>query len=132
MFKKPITISVHATDELARARFVREVRALLPEVRVVRRAGEGAGAAAGEDVGFVLMGARDPAAAATVRRLTRAGEVPVVLVADELGESELMAVAEYGVRSVLWRPAITRRQLSRAVHTAAGCCPKLPMVTALM
>ncbi|MGK5732770.1 DNA-binding response regulator [Streptomyces sp. URMC 124] len=128
MFKKPITISVHATDELARARFAREVRALLPEVRVVRRA-EGEGVAA---VDFVLMGADDPAAAATLRRLTRTGEAPVVLVADELGESELMAVAEYGVQSVLWRPAITRRQLSRAVHSAAGCCPKLPMVTALM
>ncbi|MCQ8773727.1 DNA-binding response regulator [Streptomyces telluris] len=128
MFKKPITISVYATDELARARFAREVRAVLPEVRVARRdAGEGAG-----DVGFVLMGADDPAAAAALRRLTRADEAPVVLVADELGESELMAVAEYGVHSVLWRPAITRRQLSRAVHSAAGCCPKLPMVTALM
>ncbi|WP_424892969.1 DNA-binding response regulator [Streptomyces sp. XH2] len=124
MFKKPITISVHATDELGRARFAREVRAMLPEVRVVRRDEEG-------DVGFVLMGADDPAAAATMRRLTRTG-ASVVLVADELGESELMAVAEYGVRSVLWRPAITRRQLSRAVHSAAGCCPKLPMLTALM
>ncbi|QLE72877.1 DNA-binding response regulator [Streptomyces rectiverticillatus] len=125
MFKKPITISVHATDELARARFAREVRAVLPGVQVVRRGEEGA-------VDFVLMGADDPAAAATLRRLARAGEAPVVLVADELGESELMAVAEYGVSSVLWRPAITRRQLSRAVHSAAGCCPKLPMVTALM
>ncbi|GGY09936.1 DNA-binding response regulator [Streptomyces hiroshimensis] len=125
MFKKPITISVHATDELARARFAREVRAVLPEVQVVRRDEDG-------DVEFVLMGADDPAAAATLRRLTRAGEAPVVLVADELGESELMAVAEYGVESVLWRPSITRRQLSRAVHSAAGCCPKLPMVTALM
>ncbi|MGK5548123.1 DNA-binding response regulator [Streptomyces sp. URMC 127] len=128
MFKKPITISVHATDELARARFVREVRAMLPEVRVVRRVSEEEGEG---DVGFVLMGAGDPAAAATLRRLTRAGGA-VVLVADELGESELMAVAEYGVRSVLWRPAITRRQLSRAVHSAAGCCPKLPMLTALV
>ncbi|MGW2598239.1 DNA-binding response regulator [Streptomyces klenkii] len=128
MFKKPITISVHATDELARARFAREVRAVLPEVKVVRRdAGEGAG-----DIDFVLMGADDHAAAATVRRLTRAGEAPVVLVADELGESELMAVSEYGVESVLWRPAITRRQLSRAVHSAAGCCPKAPMLTALV
>ncbi|WP_058047430.1 hypothetical protein [Streptomyces roseifaciens] len=125
MFKKPITISVHATDELARARFSREMRAVLPEVQVVRRGEDG-------DVDFVLMGADDPAAAATVRRLTRAGEAPVVLVADELGESELMAVAAYGVSSVLWRPSITRRQLSRAVHSAAGCCPKLPMVTALM
>ncbi|CAM5482865.1 DNA-binding response regulator [Streptomyces abikoensis] len=128
MFKKPITISVHATDELARARFVREVRALLPGLRVVRRGSEeGEGT-----VGFVLMGAGDPAAAATLRRLTRTGGTPVVLVADELGETELMAVAEYGVRSVLWRPAITRRQLSRAVHSAAGCCPKLPMLTALV
>ncbi|MET9413399.1 DNA-binding response regulator [Streptomyces klenkii] len=125
MFKKPITISVHATDELARARFAREVRAVLPEVKVVRRDEEG-------DVDFVLMGAGDHAAAATVRQLTRAGEAPVVLVADELGESELMAVSEYGVESVLWRPAITRRQLSRAVHSAAGCCPKAPVLTALV
>ncbi|MBF6049066.1 DNA-binding response regulator [Streptomyces sp. NRRL B-1677] len=125
MFKKPITISVHATDELARARFAREVRAVLPEVKVVRRDEEG-------DVDFVLMGADDHAAAATVRRLTRAGEAPVVLVADELGESELMAVSEYGVESVLWRPAITRRRLSQAVHSAAGCCPKAPMLTALV
>ncbi|MEV4921763.1 DNA-binding response regulator [Streptomyces roseoverticillatus] len=125
MFKKPITISVHATDDLVRARFAREVRAMLPEVRVVRRDEEG-------DVGFVLMGADDPAAAATMRRLTREGGTAVVLVADELGDSELMAVSEYGVRSVLWRPAITRRQLSRAVHSAAGCCPKRPILTALV
>ncbi|MCF3100119.1 DNA-binding response regulator [Streptomyces roseoverticillatus] len=125
MFKNPITISVHATDDLVRARFAREVRAMLPEARVVRRDEEGS-------VAFVLMGADDPAAAATMRRLTRADEAAVVLVADELGDTELMAVAEYGVRSVLWRPAITRRQLSRAVHSAAGCCPKRPMLTALV
>ncbi|MFD0383224.1 hypothetical protein ACFQ2B_15160 [Streptomyces stramineus] len=36
MFDKRITVNVHASDELNRARFVRQLR-LLPEVRVVRR-----------------------------------------------------------------------------------------------
>ncbi|MFD0383225.1 hypothetical protein ACFQ2B_15165 [Streptomyces stramineus] len=71
------------------------------------------------------MEADDDAAAGELRRLTRDG-APVVLVADELGETELMAVAEYGVRSVLWRRRLTLARLARAVHAAAGCCPRLP------
>lgn len=122
MFVKRITVSVHATDELSRARFVRRLREL-PELRVVRGPG---------DVEVLLMGVDDTAAAAELRRRARDGGAPVVLVADELGETELMAVAEYGVRSVLWNRWLTQGRLARAVHAAAGCCPRLPLVTALM
>ncbi|MBT2384348.1 DNA-binding response regulator [Streptomyces sp. ISL-11] len=123
MFQKRITVNVHATDELNRARFVRQLRAAMPEVRVVRGNG---------DVDCLLMGADDTVAAGELRRLTRDGGAPVVLIADELGETELMAVAEYGVRSVLWRRRLTPGRLARAVHAAAGCCPLVPLVTALM
>ncbi|MCC3766388.1 DNA-binding response regulator [Streptomyces sp. UNOC14_S4] len=119
---KRITVTVHATDELNRARFVRRLREL-PEVRVVREDG---------DVSLVLMGTDDAPAAAELRRLSLALERRVVLVAEVLGELELMAVAEYGVRSVLWLRGLTAGRLLRAVHAAAGCCPRAPLVTALV
>ncbi|MGW1072246.1 DNA-binding response regulator [Streptomyces sp. NPDC002537] len=120
MSDKRITVTVYATDELNRARFVRRLRAS-SEMRVVREDG---------DVSVVLMGPDDAPAAAELRRLSPAGRV--VLVAEELGDLELMAVAEYGVRSVLWLPRLTQGRLLRALHSAAGCCPKVPLVTALM
>ncbi|RLV01516.1 response regulator [Streptomyces griseocarneus] len=119
---KRITVTVHATDELNRARFVRRLREL-PEVRVVREDG---------DVSLVLMSTDDAPAAAELRRLSLALERRVVLVAEVLGELELMAVAEYGVRSVLWLRSLTAGRLLRAVHAAAGCCPRAPLVTALV
>ncbi|MEU5424084.1 DNA-binding response regulator [Streptomyces olivoreticuli] len=122
MSDKRITVTVHATDELNRARFVRRLREL-PEVRVVRADGA---------VSFVLMGTDDAPAAAELRRLARDGDERVVLVAEELGETELMAVAEYGVRSVLYLGRLTAWRLARAVHSAVGCCAKVPMVTALV
>ncbi|MEU2867903.1 DNA-binding response regulator [Streptomyces olivoreticuli] len=122
MSDKRITVTVHATDELNRARFVRRLREL-PEVRVVREDGA---------VSFVLMGTDDAPAAAELRRLARDSDERVVLVAEELGETELMAVAEYGVRSVLFLSRLTAWRLARAVHSAVGCCARVPLVTALV
>ncbi|MFC5719659.1 DNA-binding response regulator [Streptomyces gamaensis] len=112
---KRIAVGVRAVDELDRARFARQLRALR-EVRVVRP-GERA------DVEFAL-----DADGTWLRRLTRETGVPVVLVASGLGETELMAITESGVRSVLWRARVTPGRLSRAVHEAVGCCapPALP------
>ncbi|MDG4530809.1 DNA-binding response regulator [Streptomyces sp. AV19] len=110
-------MSVHATDELGRARIVRQLRTL-PEVRVV---GESAA------VELLLLGRHDRDAAEQLRRRTRESWAPLVVVADELGETELMAVTEYGVRSVLWGHRLTPRRLGRAVHAAAGCCPPEPL-----
>ncbi|MFI1970031.1 hypothetical protein BLA24_18415 [Streptomyces cinnamoneus] len=121
---KRITVSIHADDELGGRRLVRQLRSL-PGVHVVR----------GDEVPSVdllLMGRHDADAPGTLRELARGGRAPLVVVADDLGESELMAVAEYGVRAVLWGHRLTPGRLSRAVHEAAGCCPKLPMVTALV
>ncbi|MFF4735517.1 DNA-binding response regulator [Streptomyces sp. NPDC001262] len=113
-----ITVSVHTADEVARARVARQLRAL-PGVSVVRE---------GAAVDVLLLGRHDDGA---LRRLARARRAPLVVIADELGETELMAVQEYGVQSVLWGQRLTPGRLQRAVHQAAGCCPRLPMVTAL-
>ncbi|WP_049719146.1 hypothetical protein [Streptomyces caatingaensis] len=112
-----ITVKVHATDELGRARIVRQLRTL-PEVRVVRDAAA---------VEILLLGRHDEDAPEQLRRRTRESWAPLVVVADELGETELMAVTEYGVRSVLWGHRLTPRRLARAVHAAAGCCPPEPL-----
>lgn len=113
-----ITVSVHTADEVARARVARQLRAL-PGVSVVRE---------GAAVDVLLLGRHDDGA---LRRLARARRAPLVVIADELGETELLAVTEYGVQSVLWGQRLTPGRLQRAVHQAAGCCPRLPMVTAL-
>ncbi|MCA6093529.1 DNA-binding response regulator [Streptomyces sp. SCA3-4] len=123
MFEKRITVSVHADDELGRHRLVRQLRAL-PGIRVARR-GDG-----GAAVDVLVIGQHDRDAPGTLRRMARADRAPLVVVADELGETELMAVAEYGVRSVLYGHRLTPGRLQRAVHNAAGCCPREPMTAA--
>ncbi|GHG58794.1 DNA-binding response regulator [Streptomyces griseocarneus] len=124
MFEKRITVNVRAADELGRHRIVRQLRTL-PGVGVVRGDEDAA-------VDILVMGRQDDAAPDELRRLARAGRAPLVVVAEELGETELMAVAEYGVRSVLWGDRLTPGRLSRAVHQAAGCCPRVPMSAALV
>ncbi|MEU5050648.1 DNA-binding response regulator [Streptomyces sp. NPDC021096] len=119
MFGKRITVSVHGGDELGRHRIVRTLRSL-PGIGVVR----------GDEravVEVLLMGRHDGGAAGRLRSMAREGRAPLVVVAEELGETELMAVSEYGVRAVLWSHRLTPGRLSRAVHNAAGCCPPLPI-----
>ncbi|MEU7132772.1 DNA-binding response regulator [Streptomyces sp. NPDC046261] len=125
MFEKRITVSVHADDELGRHRLVRQLR-VLPGIHVASRNGAGA------TVDVLVMGRHDADAAGKLRRMARAGRAPLVVVADELGETELMAIAEYGVRSVLYRHRLTPGRLQRAVHNAAGCCPRVPIGAALI
>ncbi|MFD7237890.1 DNA-binding response regulator [Streptomyces syringium] len=122
LYEKRITVNVHAGDELTRARLARRLRPL-PGVDVVREGGE---------VDILFLGRDEQSAGDELHRLTRDGRAPVVVVAEELGETELMAIAEYGVASVLWGERLTAGRLSRAVHNAAGCCPRLPVLTALV
>ncbi|MDT0451384.1 DNA-binding response regulator [Streptomyces hesseae] len=122
MFEKSITVNVHSADEIGRHRIVRQLRSL-PGVDVVSKA---------PAVDILLMGRYDTDAPEKLRRLARAGDAPLVVIADELGETELMAVSEYGVRSVLWGERLTPGRLSRAVHQAAGCCPREPISAALV
>lgn len=122
MYEKRITVSVHAGDELTRARIVRQLRPT-PWFGVVREGGA---------VDILFLGRNDKSAGVQLRRLTRDGRTPVVVVAEELGEAELMAIEAYGVSSVLWGERLTAGRLSRAVHNAAGCCPRVPVLTALV
>ncbi|MBZ4317939.1 DNA-binding response regulator [Streptomyces huiliensis] len=117
MLDDRITVSVHATDEVGRARLARELRAL-PGIRVVRD---------GAAVQILLLGRHDRDAAGELRRRSRGSWAPLVVVADGLGDAELMAVWEYGARTVLQTPRVTPRRLGRAVHAAAGCCPPEPL-----
>ncbi|GAA3054924.1 DNA-binding NarL/FixJ family response regulator [Streptomyces olivoverticillatus] len=122
MFQKCITVNVSAADEIGRHRIVRQLRTL-PGVSVVREQ---------PAVDILLMGRHDRDAPAELRRLARAGRAPLVVVADDLGETELMAVSEYGVQCVLWSHRLTPGRLQRAVHNAAGCCPRTPLSLALV
>ncbi|GHF43989.1 hypothetical protein GCM10010218_26620 [Streptomyces mashuensis] len=125
MFDEGITVSVHGGDELGRYRVVRQLRALAG-IGVVA-ADEGPAA-----VDVLLLSRHDPEAADRLRAMARANRAPLLVVADDLGPAELMAVGEYGVRSVLWGERLTPGRLSRAVHTAAGCCPGAPLPLALV
>lgn len=117
MWDKRITVSVHAADEIGRARIVRQLRSS-DEIRVVRE---------DASVEILLMGRRDHDARGELSRRVRESWAPLVVIAEELGEAELMAIREYGVRSVLWGHRLTPRRLARAVHRAAGCCPPGPL-----
>ncbi|MEV5508872.1 hypothetical protein [Streptomyces orinoci] len=112
MLDKRITVSVYGSDEVGRARLARRLRGL-DDVRVVR---------AGAEVEVLLLGRQD-------RNVLRGavGGVPVVVVAEELGETELMAIADFGVWSVLLASQASPRRLARAIHSAAGCCPPGPL-----
>ncbi|MFI9721077.1 DNA-binding response regulator [Streptomyces sp. NPDC052396] len=114
MLDKRITVSVYAADEVGRARLMRQLRTL-DDIRVVR---------GGAAVDILLLGRHDGEA---LSRHARRSWAPLVVVAQELGETELMAIAEYGVRSVLLGERVTPRRLSRTVHAAAGCCPPAPL-----
>ncbi|MEV6775881.1 DNA-binding response regulator [Streptomyces syringium] len=122
LYEKRITVNVHAGDELTRARIVRQLRPT-PWFGVVREGGA---------VDILFLGRNDRTAGVQLRRLTRDGRKPVVVVAEQLSETELMAIEAYGVTSVLWGERLTAGRLSRAVHNAAGCCPRVPVLTALV
>ncbi|WP_171164511.1 DNA-binding response regulator [Streptomyces sp. I05A-00742] len=118
MLDDRITVSVRAADEVGRARIVRGLRTL-PGIRVVKD---------GAAVEILLLGRHDHDAPGELRRRSRESWAPLVVVAEELGETELMAVREYGVRNVLLAHRLTPRRLGRAVHAAAaGCCPPEPL-----
>lgn len=122
LYEKRITVNVHAGDELTRARIVRQLRPT-PWFGVVREGGA---------VDILFLGRSDRTAGVQLRRLTRDGRTPVVVVDEDLSETELMAIEEYGVACVLRVDRLTSGRLSRAVHNAAGCCPRLPVLTALV
>ncbi|GAA2708404.1 MULTISPECIES: DNA-binding response regulator [Streptomyces] len=125
VFDEGITVSVHGGDELGRYRVVRQLRALAG-IGVVE-ADDGIAA-----VDVLLLSRHDPDAPARLRAMVRANRAPLLVVADDLGPAELMAVGEYGVQSVLWRDRLTPGRLARAVHNAAGCCPRVPLPLALV
>ncbi|WKX71415.1 DNA-binding response regulator [Streptomyces sp. XD-27] len=112
-----VTVTVHGPDPLSRAGVVRHLQRE-PTVELIDRprpfGGEPLGA-----VAVMLAERLDARAGAELRRLVRGGAQPVVLVAGELREADLMVVVEYGVRAVLWQHRTTPRRLLRAVHRVA-------------
>ncbi|MDT3400421.1 DNA-binding response regulator [Streptomyces sp. B1866] len=117
-----VTVTVHGPDPSARAGVERQLReeATVELVDPPDPAGDRAGG--GEPRGAVAVLAADrfdARAGAELRRLAHSGARRVVLVVAELPESELLTVAEYGVRAVLWRHQATPHRLARAVRRAA-------------
>lgn len=112
-----VTVTVHGPDPLSRAGVVRHLQQE-STIELIERprpfADEPRGA-----VAVMLAERLDDRAGAELRRLVCGGAQPVVLVAGELREAELMVVMEYGVRAVLWQHRTTPRRLLRAVHRVA-------------
>ncbi|MEU6992832.1 response regulator transcription factor [Streptomyces sp. NPDC046465] len=129
-----ISVVVHATDPLSRAGVISHLRHE-PTVELLERPGEApqapetdraAAPATPGRVAVMLVDRLDDPAGAELRRLTRATEQRVVLIASELREPELLSVVEYGVRAILWRHQATPQKLLRAVHSAARGEGELP------
>ncbi|WP_433274221.1 helix-turn-helix transcriptional regulator [Pseudonocardia xinjiangensis] len=81
---------------------------------------------AGDSVAVVLTQRVDESTAVELRRLVREPGRRVVLVTDQLREPELMAVLEFGVRTILWRAEATQSRLIGAIRSAAQGDSKLP------
>ncbi|WP_030779951.1 response regulator transcription factor [Streptomyces sp. NRRL S-920] len=128
-----ISVAVHATDPLSRAGVISHLQHQ-PSVELVDRAEDLSqpprttheAAPAPERVAVMLVDRLDDLAGTELRRLARAAEQRVVLIARELREPELLAVVECGVRAILWRHQATPQKLLRAVHSAARGEGELP------
>ncbi|KUJ67839.1 response regulator [Streptomyces albus subsp. albus] len=112
-----VTVTVHGPDPRSRAGVMRHLEREA-SVELIERprpfSDEPRGA-----VAVMLAERLDARSGAELRQLVRGGSQPVVLVAGELREADLMVVMEYGVRAVLWEHRATPRRLLRAVHRAA-------------
>ncbi|ANW22562.1 response regulator transcription factor [Streptomyces clavuligerus] len=117
-----IRVGVQAADPIGRA----GVRSLLRHqgsVEVV----EESGAEGCAGVVVMVVDRLDEVVAAELRRISRGLERPVVLVARELREDDLLTVVECGVRAILWRHEATEARLLKAVHRAARGESDLPI-----
>jgi DNA-binding NarL/FixJ family response regulator len=116
-----VTVTVHSNDPLALAGALSHLRHQ-PALEVV----EPSTPPAGDSVAVVLTQRVDESTAVELRRLVREPGRRVVLVTDQLREPELMAVLEFGVRTILWRAEATQSRLIGAIRSAAQGDSKLP------
>lgn len=116
---RPLTVSVHATDSLSLAGLT-VLLADRPELRMLKPGD------AGGDVVVFAAGRLDSRVVAALRRSAAATGRPVVLVLDEINESELMLAVECRVQSVLPRAAVTADRLARVITGAAAGDGMLP------
>lgn len=119
-----VTVTVHGSDPHARARVSRHLQNQ-PTVELIARPRPFHDEPPGT-VAVMLAERLDTRAGAELRRLVRGGRQRVVLIAGELRETELMAVIEYGVWTVLWQHRMTPHRLLRAVHRAARTDRSVP------
>jgi DNA-binding NarL/FixJ family response regulator len=114
-----IDVSVHATDSLTLAGLT-VLLAGRPELRVL---GEGE---TGGDVLLFAAARLDARVAPALRRSAAATRRPVVLVLDEISDSELLLAVECRVQSVLPRAAVTAERLTRTITAVAAGDGVLP------
>ncbi|WP_330334174.1 response regulator transcription factor [Streptomyces sp. NBC_00536] len=118
-----ITVTIHAADPLSRAGVVRHLQHQ-PTVDIVPLLpGRDAPPAPAASVAVMTIDRIDGPSGAALCEVLRGGAQRVLLVARELREPELLAVVEYGVRSIVWRHQATEERLFEAVQrTARGEC----------
>ncbi|MBT0772887.1 response regulator transcription factor [Kineosporia sp. J2-2] len=121
-----ITVTVHVADQLLRAGVISHLgRAGLRVLESPGRA-TGSGPDLSDTVAVVVSDRLDELTQAELRRLVRGGRRPVVFVAAQLREPELVKVLECGVQSIVWRHQATPERLAQAVRTAARGDGDLP------
>ncbi|WP_441246658.1 helix-turn-helix transcriptional regulator [Kitasatospora sp. McL0602] len=108
-----VPVVVHAPDPISRAGAESQLRRCLGVEVVPEREGR-RGA-----VALLLADVVDATVTGALRRLVRSGETRVVLVVDQMRESELLDAVECGVGAILWRREATAERLGRAVLAAA-------------
>ncbi|GLF96820.1 response regulator transcription factor [Streptomyces yaizuensis] len=117
-----LRVGIRAGDPIGRA----GVMSLLRHQGSVDVVDEG-GADSGAGVVVMVVDQVDEPVTADLRRFARGLERPVVLVARELREDDLLTVVECGVRAILWRHEATESRLLKAVHRAARGEGDLPV-----
>ncbi|MEU8817614.1 response regulator transcription factor [Actinoplanes sp. NPDC048796] len=108
-----LDVSVQATDSLTLAGLTVLLEGR-PELRVLGPE------QAGGDVLVFAADRLDARVVAALRRSATATRRPVVLVLDEMNDSELLLAVECRVHSVLPRAAVTAERLTRAVTAVAA------------
>jgi DNA-binding NarL/FixJ family response regulator len=118
-----VTVTVHVADQLLRAGLVSHLgQAGVSVLENVTRSRPGPGG----PVAVVVSDRLDELTLAELRRLVRGSRRPVVLVASQLREPELVSVLECGVQSIVWRHQATPERLAQAIQTAARGDGDLP------
>ncbi|MFE4976377.1 response regulator transcription factor [Kitasatospora sp. NPDC056651] len=115
-----MSVAIHTSDPISQVGVTTQLREF-PELLRLAEAQQESG-----QVALLLADAVDTALPLRVRRLTRAGNCRVVLIMDQVRDTELMELVTCGVSAILWRREATGSRLVRAILAAGRGDGHLP------